>query len=466
MSFWQKKLYPQLPVTLQNVAISAFGYSWKKRRYGGIFEKQLIAFKTRENWNALQWQDFQTTQLRQLLVHSFETVPYYREIFQRSGFTLSTLRQFEIADLKRLPFLEKKSLKQFGKTSLISSKCEPGGEFFESSGSTGTPTSILYSHKMHQRIHGAYESRVRHWAGVNRFMPRAIIGGRRIVPAGNSKPPYYRYNYIENQLYLSAYHISKETAKGYLDGIARYKSEYMTGYAMSNFFLARFMLESGLQPPQMKAVVTSSEKLTAQMREVFHKVYGCKTFDGWSGVENCGLISENEYGQLLVSPDVGIIEILDKEGAPVKPGQSGEVVCTGFLNFDQPLIRYKMGDYVTLAVDQTTKCGRIMPVIEEIDGRIEDVVVGKDGREMVRFHGVFVNLQSVVEAQLIQQDVDIFHINVVPVTALSEVDKMLIVKRLESQLGTLKITFEELNKIPRGANGKFKSVVSNIKRNI
>lgn len=466
MSFWQKKIYPKLPVTLQNVAISTFGYSWKKRRYGGVFEKQLEEFKTRENWNASQWHDFQTTQLRQVLVHAFKTVPYYKEVLQRLGFTLHVLKQFEITDLGRLPFLEKGTLKQFGRTKLISTKRELGGEFFESSGSTGTPTSILYSHEMHQRVHGAYESRVRNWAGVNRFMPRAIIGGRRIVPEGNSRPPYYRYNCIESQLYLSAYHISKETVKGYLDGITRYKSQYMTGYAMSNFFLARFMLEAGLQPPKMKAVVTSSEKLTFQMRELFSKVYGCKTFDGWSGVENCGLISENEYGQLLVSPDVGIIEILDKEGNPVKPGQSGEIVCTGFLNFDQPLIRYKIGDYATLASDQTTKCGRSMPVIEEIVGRIEDVVIGKDGREMVRFHGVFVNLPSVIEAQLIQQEVDVFHINIVPVGSLSDVDKELIIKRLESQLGTVKITFEELDKIPRGANGKFKSVVSNINRKV
>jgi phenylacetate-CoA ligase len=466
MSSWQKNLYAKLSPLLQNVAISAFGYSWKRRRYGGIFEKQLTVFKARENWNSAQWNDFQTSQLRLLLIHAFETVPYYKGVFQRLGFTLQKLKQFEINDLGRLPFLEKRALKQFGRTTLLSSRREPGGNFFESSGSTGTPTSILYSHAMHQRIQGAYESRVRHWAGVDRFMPRAMIGGRRVVAEGNSRPPYYRYNYAEKQLYLSAYHISKETVKGYLDGIARYKSEYITGYAMSNFFLARFILEAGLQPPAMRAIVTSSEKLTPQMRDVFHKVYGCKTFDGWSGVENCGLISENEHGQLLVSPDVGIFEILDKNGNPAKPGQSGEVVCTGFLNFDQPLIRYKIGDYVSLAEDQATKCGRSMPVINEIVGRIEDVVIGKDGREMVRFHGVFVNLPSVVEAQLIQYDVDVFHVRIVPLSSLSETDKTLIKQRLASQLGEIKLTIEELDKIPRGANGKFKSVVSNIKRNI
>ena len=466
MNFWQNKIYSKLPFSLQNLAISAFGHSWNKRRYAGIFEKELQEFKMREFWSTGQWQEYQTNKLRHLLVYAFDHVPFYNQSFKNAGHTRQALQLFEVDDLKRLPFLEKAQLKKYGKSLLLSAIPEKGGEFFESSGSTGTPTCILYSPAMHQRLHAAYESRVRHWAGVERFTPRATIGGRRVVPDGLSSPPYYRYNFIEKQVYLSAYHISKHTAQNYVDGIRKYRSEYMTGYAMSNFFLARFILEAGIEVPSMKAVVTSSEKLTSDMREVFQKVYGCKTFDGWSGVENCGLISENECGQLLISPDVGIIEILDPSGNPVRPGESGEVVCTGFLNFDQPLIRYKIGDYVTLAKNQIPLCGRSMPVIDEIIGRIEDTVIGKDGREMVRFHSLFYNLPSVVEAQLVQEQVDEFVINIVPVSTLSETDKSLITQRLESQLGHPKISFQELTVIPRGPNGKFKAVVSNVKRKI
>jgi phenylacetate-CoA ligase len=464
MSFWQSNIYPKLPVPMQNMAISAYGYAWKNRRYGGVFENELAAFKQREHWDQQRWFDYQTAQLQKLLVHAYETVPYYRDTFSSIGHSKADLSKFSIKDLRKLPFLEKADLKRNGRTTLLSANLENGGSFFESSGSTGTPTSILYSHAFHQRLHGAYESRVRNWAGIDRFTPRAIIGGRRVVPDGIGKAPFYRYNYFEKQLYLSAYHISRETSKNYLEGIIRYKSEYMTGYAMSNYFLARFILEQGLEAPKMKAVVTSSEKLTMEMRDTFRKVYGCKTYDGWSGVENCGLISENEFGQLLISPDVGIIEVLDRNGNPVGFGESGEVVCTGFLNYDQPLIRYKIGDYISLASDQKNKCGRQMPVVKEIVGRMEDVVIGQDGREMVRFHGVFINLKSVVEAQLVQQAVDDFVVNVVPVEKLSEQDKVSITSRLESQLGKVRVAFNEMKSIPKGANGKFKAVISNVKR--
>jgi phenylacetate-CoA ligase len=156
--------------------------------------------------------------------------------------------------------------------------------------------------------------------------------------------------------------------------------------------LARFIQERNLDAPQLKAVITSSEKLTVEMRKTFQDVYQCKTYDSWSGLEACGLVSECEHGSLHMSPDLGILEILDEAGQPVKPGEVGEVVCTGLINYDQPLIRYRIGDRMRLG-NNNCSCGRNMPtVIEEIVGRVEDTVIGQDGREMVRFHGIFIDL--------------------------------------------------------------------------
>jgi phenylacetate-CoA ligase len=125
------------------------------------------------------------------------------------------------------------------------------------------------------------------------------------------------------------------------------------------------------------------------MRRIFKEVYQCKTYDSYSGLEACGLISECEHGKLHISPDVGIIELLKEDGNYAQPGETGEAVCTGFLNYDQPLIRYRIGDLIKLSNNQQCECGRHMPVVDEIIGRVEDTVLAKDGREMVRFHGIF-----------------------------------------------------------------------------
>jgi phenylacetate-CoA ligase len=317
---------------------------------------------------------------------------------------------------------------------------------------------------MHQRWSAGFEARIRHWAGIDRFTPRGMIGGRRVIAEGISKPPFYRYNLFEKQVYFSAYHISANSVDDYVDGMKRYGVQYMTGYAMSNYFLARFIQESKIDAPPLKAVITSSEKLTPAMRQVFYDVYRCKTYDSWSGVEACGLVSECEHGSLHISPDIGIIELLDDSGKPVKPGETGEVVCTGLINFDQPLIRYRIGDKMQLG-DRPCACGRSMPVIKEIMGRMEDTVVGKDGREIVRFHGIFIDLPNLIEAQLIQEDYDVFTIKAVASNGtLTEKEQAIIRQRMESQLGKIQLSIEQVSAIPRNPNGKFQAVISKVKR--
>jgi len=456
-------IYNHSPLWMQNLMVSAYGYGWKKRRFGGIFHDEYVKTKERESFSATRWSDYQNQQLQKILLHAFKHVPFYKTTFAQYGITTASLKNVSVESLSCLPVLTKESLRQHGTTSLIAEKKEKGGHFFASSGSTGTPTQILFSHPMHQRWIGIFEQRVRSWAGVNSFIPRGMIGGRRVLSISSNNPPYYRYNFFEKQVYFSAYHISAENAENYLKGMQRYKVRYMTGYAMSNFFLARFFKEQKLNAPQLKAVLTSSEKLTNEMREVFKEVYGCKTFDSWSGVEACALITECEHGSLHISPDAGLIEVLDENMQPVNYGEAGEIYCTGFINYDQPLIRYAIGDSIILS-DETCACGRAMPVVQEILGRNEDVIIGKDGREMVRFHSMFNGLHSVKQAQVIQESIDDLVIKIVADEKLDKKEEQLMRERIISQLGDINIYFDCVDAIPLNKNGKFQAVISKVKR--
>lgn len=454
-----------MPLIFQNWAISIFGLHWFSHRFGGIFRNEFLKCKSREYYSSSQWVEYQVTELRKLLVHAFKTVPYYSKLFTGLGFTSETLNQINISELSKFPVLEKDTLRSLGESELLSAKLEKGGEFYPSSGSTGTPTKILFSRIMHQKYFAIYEAVINNWAGLTFKDPRGTIGGRRIVKEGVSRGPYYRYNFVEKQTYFSAYHISASTVKDYINGMIKHKVKYMTGYASANYFLARFIEESGLKAPQMKAILTSSEKLTPEMRDTFRRVYGCETFDSYNGVEASCLISECECHKLHIVPDVGIVEILNEKGQHCQPGETGEVITTGLLNFSQPLIRYRMGDYITLSSDQTCKCGREMPVVDEVVGRIEDTVIGPDGREMMRFHGVFIDIPSIIEGQVIQHTLRDFEIKVVASNNLTENELATIRRSMISQLGNINIKINTVESIPRTANGKFKAVVSMVRRN-
>lgn len=453
-------VYNYLPLKLQNAAVGIYGLYWKWRRFGGDFSDYVEDFKSRDFWNQSTWENHQKEGLKKLLKHAQKNVPFY--IRKLKGLSVDFEKEKLNSILNSIPILEKDHLRLYGKNDLLA-KNRKKGHFYPSSGSSGTPTSIYYSYDFHRMWSALFEARIRHWAGVNHKMSRGMIGGRRVLPSGCSSPPFYRYNAAEKQVYFSAYHIAPVHVKDYVKGIKHHEIEYMTGYAASNFILAKMIQEAGLQAPQLKAVITSSEQLTPEMRKLFEEVYGCKTYDSYSGVEACGLISECEHGSLHISPDSAIIEILDEAGRQVKPGETGEAVCTGLLNFDQPLIRYRIGDRLTLAENQHCACGRSMPIVSSIEGRIEDVLKGPDGREMVRFHGIFIDLPEIRRGQVVQESMDLFTVFVECGSPISELSKEKIIHRMRSQLGEVKVRVAQLDQIPLGPNGKFKAVVSKIK---
>ncbi len=453
-----EKIYEKSPAAIQNAIISTYGYYWKNRRLGATFKNQLEEFKHRELFSKQDWEEYQVITLKKLLCHAFLTVPFYTDKYTSAGFSLSDFENFELSDLPKLPYLEKDELRHFGKTTLLSAK-KSKGKFYSSSGSTGTPISVYFSKEFHQIWNAAYEVRVRNMAGVNYKMARGMIGGRRILPNANAKPPYYRYNAAERQTYFSAYHISEKTTQNYVDGLLKHKVEYLVGYAMSIYILAEFILKLNIKTPKLQAVLTSSEKLTPTMRATISKAFNCNVFDAYSGVEACGLISENENNELLFSPDTGIMEVVNADGNQVANGETGEVIATGLLNFDQPLIRYRIGDCVKLSKNQDSE----MLKIDEIDGRVEDVIIGIDGQKMVRFHGIFIGIEYLKVAQVIQESFDTIQINLVVEDNFDIKNEGLIIKRLKSQLGNINVEFKYLNSIPKSENGKFKAVISKLK---
>jgi len=457
------KIYAKSPVWMQHIGISAYGLIWNRRRYGGDFKKKLIEFQSRDNFSVDQWRDYQTRELRRLLIHSYQYVSYYKDVFSKRHIDEAHLQSFSLEDLVRLPLLEKNIIRT-KPDQFISKNSNPEKlHTYLTSGTTGTPLAILSSDGTDRSVQAAYEARVRKWAGLDYQMSRAMIGGRLVVPHGITTPPFWRYNIFERQIYMSAFHISPVNVSDYVRALNHFKPNYLVGYASAHFFLARMIDELGLAFYKPRAVLTSSENLTEEMRHKIEKVYRCEVFDGYSGVENCCLASECECHRMHISQDVGIIEIVNEFGEPVKPGESGEIVATGFLNFDQPLIRFRTGDIAVLSVE-TCPCGRDMPILENIIGRLEDTVIGRDGREMVRFHGIFAGLPDVREGQIIQDTISDFRIRLVVGVGFGKEEINIIRKRFEERLGLINLNFEFVEQIERTERGKFRAVISHVER--
>ena len=114
--------------------------------------------------------------------------------------------------------------------------------------------------------------------------------------------------------------------------------------------------------------------------------------------------SECSEGTMHIWPEVGIIEVFDDHGR-VPDGLPGEFVCTGLLNADMPLIRYKVGDRGAIqpATASPCACGRSLASLSAIAGRVDDVLQTADGRRIGRLDPIFKGGLPVLEAQIIQE---------------------------------------------------------------
>lgn len=74
-----------------------------------------------------------------------------------------------------------------------------------------------------------------------------------------------------------------------------------------------------------------------------------------------------------------IVEIIGRNGEPAPGGEVGSIVITDLNNCAMPLIRYQIGDQAS-RLDDECPCGRALPLLGPIEGRIMDIIVTPDGR--------------------------------------------------------------------------------------
>jgi phenylacetate-CoA ligase len=458
------RLYALSPVWLQQVGVSVYGWHRKNRRLGGSFPDRVREYRMRETWSVDRMREYVDEQLRSQVSRAYTEVPYYRERFRAAGIDESRIGRIGLADVRSLPFLEKAALRADPERILVS-RSAPRLAPYATSGTTGAPITVYWDADTHRHNMAVREARSFQWAGVSLHDSRSVIGGRMVVPRAASRGPFWRYNRFEKQLYFSAFHISPANVADYVEALNRFRPTVMNGYASAHYFLARMILEQGLAVHSPKAIITESERLEPPMRLAVERAFGARAFEEYGSVENCGLASECERGRLHVHPDFGLVEILNPDGTDAAPGVVGEVVMTGFANRNQIFLRYRIGDLASWAPDPCP-CGRTaLPALADLVGRQEDTVVGPDGRETVRFHGLFVGIAGVAEGQVVQHAREDFELNVVPTAAYSEQDEEAMRSRLVARLGpTVRVRVRIVTEIPRGPNGKFRAVVSHVAR--
>jgi phenylacetate-CoA ligase len=100
-----------------------------------------------------------------------------------------------------------------------------------------------------------------------------------------------------------------------------------------------------------------------------------------------------------------------------------------------------------------------MPILESIEGRVEDICITPDGRQMLRFDTVFKGVEAISEAQVIQEQADLFVICLVPAAGFTGHDIQKIRENMRQHVGDVRVDVRLVDQVERTNSGKFRAVI-------
>lgn len=401
--------------------------------------------------------------IRRMVHYAAQNVPYYRDLFRREGLNPARIRSFE--DLQRLPLLRKDDVRadpdRFRSEAPDAVHAIP----FLTSGSSGTPLSVFHD-PASLLANMAYSRRVaslleRH--GVTRASSRQLyIGypGSTLQNVWRAHDEWAMAPTRPERRFVSLL----EPVESVVEAINSFRPDVLFGYGtyLENFTRAVLSLGLELRPP--KAIVYGAEVMTEFGRRAIEEELGIPVYSDYAAVEVFKLAFSCEAKSgLHVHEDLCPTWIAGADGHPAKEGERGEVVVSNLVNHGTVLLNYSLGDVAATSSDRCG-CGRTLPLLTNLEGRVEDTLVFSDGR-FVHPRAIWMIVRrrpAVIRYQLVQLTELAFELRLVtsdvanfPELARQTTDD------LEAVLGAdshVEATRHE--NLPLGPGGKFRMVMA------
>lgn len=182
---------------------------------------------------------------------------------------------------------------------------------------------------------------------------------------------------------------------GIVDALNEFQPAILVGYSTVLVELEREQ-RAGRLDLSPAYVAPSGEPITDSQKRRLRATFGCLVREVYGATEFYSIAVECGHGNLHANTDWIVLEPVDADYRPVASGEPSEtVLLTNLANRIQPLVRYDLGDSITMYAERCT-CGSAFPVIE-VEGRQGDVLhVETESGELTPIFPL--SLASVVEA--------------------------------------------------------------------
>ncbi len=402
----------------------------------------------RERLASRQWRE-----LGALLEHARREVPFYADWFADSGVEVADL--VAARNLSPLPVVERAQL--MAEPERHRATHAQAGTFAKATGgSTGQPLRFLVDPASDQwRL--AMSRRGYAWAGCRPGLRQVYLWGSDFLPAQRTALLKRRlHRALMRQVYVDSFHLGPDELDQALATISRFRPACVVAFTSAALIVARWALAKGWRPPAgLSSVITGAEALFPADRELLERVFGCPVFETYGSREFMLMAAECPAHQgLHVSMENLYIELL-KDGKPARPGEVGEVVVTDLHNGAQPFIRYRNGDLAVWAEGQCA-CGRGLPRLGRVEGRVLDLLRTPDGRELTGtiFPHLLKDFPAVQSYQAEQDRLDHLILRLVLTAPLGQEDQAAIKAAVGGALPGVDIELQPVESIPLTPAGK------------
>ncbi len=417
-------------------------------------------FEQSQWWPLEELEREQLRQLREVLDHAARTVPFYTQRLRSAG--IASPREVDKASFARLPLLTRRDIQAHEAALMSTARPRDHGKLVEhrTGGSTSEPVRVygtdltnlfwrahgLRDHLWHRRDFAAtlcaIRSRVEDsvqpgWGPATD--PVFVTGPGAVL---NIRAP------VERQL----------------EWLQEQKAAYLLTHPTNVGELARLSLARATRLPHLRQVRTFGEVVSPELRRLCCDAWDVGLVDVYSA-EELGYIALEcpEREHYHVQSEHLLVEVLDPQGRPCLPGETGRVVVTTLHNFAMPLIRYALGDYAE--VGAPCSCGRGLPVLSRIHGRSRNMFVLPDGRRTWPSTPVirYADVAPIQQIQIIQHSLTEAEARYVAERELTPSEEQNMVGAIQVGLGhPFRITLTRVREIPRSPSMKFEDFISHV----
>lgn len=407
----------------------------------------------------------QLEDVRNLLCHAYKTIPFWKQRMNESG--LDPEHIWSLDDLQILPLLTKFDLREQGEQLLSSQFSKHDLHVHTTSGSTGTSV-VTYSDEACQQFKRGATLRSDEWSGWRLGERRALIWGNPQIRS-DWKGKIRRALLERDYVYLDTLLMTERSMEEFAEILISKPPSMLFGHAHSLYLFACYLKS---QKPHFtirpRAIISTCMVLHVFERECIEDIFSCSVTNRY-GCEEVSLIAcECKDGAgLHVNADCLYVELLDKAGKHCQPGVPGRVVVTDLKNWAMPIIRYEVGDMAVWA-DRSCSCGRTLPLLERVEGRVADYVVTAKGEFISGIsltENFAVKVPGVAQMQIVQNDLSNFTFNIVKGNSFGSESLLVIDRLVQKYFGDdVSYDFHYVDKIRPDKSGKHRFCISNINK--